>query len=262
MAFDPAVFEAELALGLVPTEEMPRRAQDALEAGYDGAGVVRMAVLEKPSGWEVDQVVPRMLEDLRLRRIEATEGAVRLGRVRAERILASGEDPLLSASYFDDLAKRADYPVELVDCVGYFEDVLAFGLDDEEMRAIALGQLRELVDPELYRRRVEEGKAAWEAVRAERQERARQDWPFVLNSPGGRSLLREWLREKFGEARLALAIQVGAWVVLGWSLGSWRTVVFGLLLAVPFSVGIGALGLILRLRRKRKDELLRMGYWE
>ena len=260
--FDPAVFEAELALGFIPTEEMPRRAQDALEAGYDGAGVVRMAVLEKPSGWEVDQVVPRMLEDLGLRRIDVADAAVRLGRVRAERILASGEDPLQSAAYFDDLAKRADYPVELMDCVSYFDDVRAFDLDDEKIREIALGQLRELLDPELHGRRVAARKAAWEAAGQERQEKAREDWPFVMNSPGGRSLLRERVREKFGEARLVLAIQMGAWVVLGWCLGSWRTVVFGLLVAVPLSVGIGALGLILRLRRERKDKLLRMGYWE
>ena len=46
MPFDPAKFEAEVALKLTPTERLPAAAQDALEAGFDGPHVLRMAILE------------------------------------------------------------------------------------------------------------------------------------------------------------------------------------------------------------------------
>jgi hypothetical protein len=58
MPFDPARFEAEVALDLIPTEKLPAVAQDALEAGFDGPHVVRMAILEPEAGWAIDQALP------------------------------------------------------------------------------------------------------------------------------------------------------------------------------------------------------------
>jgi hypothetical protein len=57
MPFDLATFEAEVALKLIPTERLPSVAQDALEAGFDGPHVVRMAVLEPVADWGIDQAL-------------------------------------------------------------------------------------------------------------------------------------------------------------------------------------------------------------
>jgi hypothetical protein len=46
MPFDPATFEAEVAIKLIPTERLTLVAQDALEAGIEGPHVLRMAILE------------------------------------------------------------------------------------------------------------------------------------------------------------------------------------------------------------------------
>jgi len=57
MAFTPETFEAEVALKLIPTERLPSVAQDALEAGYDGRHIRRMAALEPNAFWAIDQAI-------------------------------------------------------------------------------------------------------------------------------------------------------------------------------------------------------------
>ena len=85
MPFDPAIFEAEVALNLIPTE---------------GLRVVRMAILDRRDGWAIDQALPHMLDELGRQPIPRKEAALRLAHQRDQRILASGEDPLLSLCYF------------------------------------------------------------------------------------------------------------------------------------------------------------------
>lgn len=50
MSFDPATLEAEIALKLIPTERLPSIAQDALEGGFEGPHILRMAILEPDAG--------------------------------------------------------------------------------------------------------------------------------------------------------------------------------------------------------------------
>ena len=64
MSFDPATFEAEVALRLIPTEQLPRVAQNPLEEGLDGPHVLRMAILEPDAGWAIDQALAPMLVEL------------------------------------------------------------------------------------------------------------------------------------------------------------------------------------------------------
>jgi hypothetical protein len=96
MAFDPQQFASEAALGLIPSESFPSAAQDALEAGFDGKWILRMAVLENPSGWEVDQVLPKMFAELNITLPKPKEAALLLAKIRVHRIQATGEDPLKS----------------------------------------------------------------------------------------------------------------------------------------------------------------------
>ena len=64
MSFDLATFEAEVALRLIPTEQLPAVAQNALEEGFDGPHVLRMAIMEPHAGWAIDQALPPMLAEL------------------------------------------------------------------------------------------------------------------------------------------------------------------------------------------------------
>ena len=125
MHFDPGAFEAEVALKLIPTESLPLVAQDALEAGFSGPHVVRMAVLDRKDGWAIDQELPLMLGDLGCREIPPREAALRLARRRAHRVLETGEDSLAAISYFHQLMIAADYPRELIE-LAYFEDDALF----------------------------------------------------------------------------------------------------------------------------------------
>jgi hypothetical protein len=160
MPFDPAIFEAEVALKLIPTEQLPLIAQDALEAGFDGPQVVRMAIIEPRYGWEIDQALPSMLAELGCHSILPQEAALRLAHQRAQRILETGEDPLPSIHYFYRLMRAADYPSELID-VGYFDDT-CYTDDPEEKRAYAREVLEDLLSPELRQKRLAQRKAAWE----------------------------------------------------------------------------------------------------
>jgi hypothetical protein len=159
MPFDPASFESEVALKLIPTEQLPMVAQDALEGGFDGPHVLRMAILEPSAGWAIDQALPPMLAELGCQAIPPKEAALRLAQIRARRILETGEDPIPSLPFFYRLMWAADYPEELIE-LGYFDDV-NFGLFDvpEEKRTRAREALEELLSPELRQKRlIEKGR--------------------------------------------------------------------------------------------------------
>ena len=66
MSFDLRKLQAEISLDRIPPERLPSVAQNALEAGYDGPAILRMAILERPSGWETNQLLPAFLKELGL----------------------------------------------------------------------------------------------------------------------------------------------------------------------------------------------------
>lgn len=160
MAFHPPLFEAQVTLKLIPTEKLPSIAQDAMEAGFDGPCVVRMAVTEPQFLWKIDQELPSMLAELCLRQLDVKEAALRVAIHRAKEILGSGEDPLLSTGFFFSLMLTADYLPELVN-LAYLEDVCPLELSSiEQQREFALEELRVLISPELRQERVEERRVA------------------------------------------------------------------------------------------------------
>jgi len=135
MPFDPQEFAAKVSLGEIPSEERPSLAQDALEAGFDGPALVRMAVLTKPSGWEVDQFVPRVLEELKVLKPKTAEAAIFLVKKLAWRILETNEDPLPSLSYFHRLFWLADAPTEMAG-LAYADEMIYGGTDDDTRQAL------------------------------------------------------------------------------------------------------------------------------
>lgn len=253
MPFDPATFEAELALKLIPTERLPAFAQDALEAGFEGPHVIRMAILEPTAVWAIDQALPPMLAELGCHSITPKEAALRLAQQRAKRILETGEDPLPSLPYFYRLMQSADYLEELME-LGYLEEDYRFFTEenDDVQRAQAHEAIENLLSPELRERRHAERQAAWEREQA----KAKEEWPYVLNSPTGRTLLKKRYKEKLIEMRQLLWIEFVAWIMLGLAFSSWRTTVIGYIVTVPVLFLLLYLGEYRRMKRERRDLLL------
>jgi hypothetical protein len=254
MAFEPGIFEAELALKLISKERLPAVARDALEVGFDGPRVVRMSVLDPKDGWEIDQALPPMLGELGCQLLSPKEAALRLAQDRARHILARGEDPLPSIEYFHGLMLAAGYPDELIDLASLDDDDIVYR-DVEEKRVRAREALEELLSPELRQKRTAARKAAREQVQA----RIRSEWPYVLNSPSGRALLKERHVARVGELRSILWIDVVAWCILGWALGSWRVAAIGYAVSALVLIVLPAWGVYLGMRRERRDILLRRG---
>lgn len=255
MPFDLATFEAEVALKLIPTERLPSVAQDALEAGFDGPRVVRMAVLEPVADWGIDQALPPMMEELGCKAISPEDAALHLARQRARHILETGEDPLPSMPYFYRLMLAADRLEELYELAYFDDDDIFYSDDPEEKRTRAREALEELLFPELRQRRRLERQAAWE----QEQAKIKSEWPYVLNSLSGRALLQERYIEKITEMRPFLWIEIVVWVFAGWILSSWRTTAVGFIVSMLFIFTFPILGEYLRMKRERRDTLLRRG---
>jgi hypothetical protein len=102
--FDSLLAEERIALNMI--QPLQRLAWDALEAGLDGASIRRLAALEQPSGFELDEVLPRAMQEMGLRKLEPGEAADRMARRRAAEILATGADPLQYTVEFERLWQR------------------------------------------------------------------------------------------------------------------------------------------------------------
>ena len=111
--FDRQLLEAKLALDLIPPADMPTVALDALEAGIDGKATRRLAVLERPTYFEVAEVLPRVMEEWDISHIPIREAALRVARSIAQDILRGGEDPLRHIRDFEQLWILADHSEEL-----------------------------------------------------------------------------------------------------------------------------------------------------
>lgn len=255
MSFDLSTFEAEVSLKLISTEQLPSCAQDALEASYNGPRVLRMAILDPRYGWEIDQALPPMMAELGCQLIPPDEAALRLARQRAQKILNRGEDPLPHLNYFSKLMVAADYPRDLIE-LGNLEEDFEFLVDEpSERRELAIEALADLLSPELRNKRRDERLAEW----TRRQEESKRDWPYIFNSPRGRSILKERYKESLAYIRPIFVIEAVAWLLVGWAYSSWRTAVIGYVICIPLFFAMPLLGEYRRLKRERRDTLLRMG---
>lgn len=115
MAFDPRATEARIALDLISTTDMPRLAWDALDAGLDGPAVRRLAALEFPTVFQVRELLPRVMEELKLAKLDKGQAALVLAKIRAQEIVRSESDPFQHLRDFEHLWIQADYCKELSD---------------------------------------------------------------------------------------------------------------------------------------------------
>jgi hypothetical protein len=208
-----------------------------------------MAILEKPSGWEVDQVLPRMLKELDVELSEPRLAAIHLTRVRIERIQRMGEDPLDSIGYFYKLLCVADYPSEL-SRLGWLGDCFEYA-DEAEIRNEAIQAMEEFLDPELAERRREGRFAAYDESR-------KLEWPFVFDSPSGRKLFQQRWKERMVELRPLFRFMLITCPLVGWALGTWKLALIGLGL-VPFGVAAAAFGVYRKMKRECQNHRWRHG---
>jgi hypothetical protein len=148
MPFDREMIEAKLALNLIASVDMPRIAWDALEAGLDGPSIRRLAALERPTFFEVREVLPRVSEEMGLSRLSTGEAALRLARQRASEILESGDDPLLHTRDFEQLWVRAGYPREIAGVGKLYDEVYiaeSMNQSEEKIRTWVTARLTDLV---------------------------------------------------------------------------------------------------------------------
>jgi hypothetical protein len=121
MPFDRELLEARLALDLIASADWPKVAQDAMEAGVDGPATLRLAVLEKPSFFEIRDLLPRVTEEMRLSGLSKGIAAERIAKSLAGEILNSGKDPLRYLRELEWLYIKSDYAKE-VRPVGTLDD--------------------------------------------------------------------------------------------------------------------------------------------
>jgi hypothetical protein len=134
---DREQIEARLALNLIASADMPLIAQDALEAGLDGPATLRLAILERPTYFEVAEVLPRVMTELGLAQITIGEAALRVAKETAREILRNGDDPLRHVQAFQSLWVRSKYAKEIQTLGTLYEDVwFARSMDrsDEQIR--------------------------------------------------------------------------------------------------------------------------------
>jgi hypothetical protein len=99
--FDRQLTEAPLALDFIFSDEMPRRAWDALESGLDGPAIRRRAARERPTIFEVMEILPKTMEEMQIVRFRFDQAARRLADSRAREILRTGVDPLQCTREFE-----------------------------------------------------------------------------------------------------------------------------------------------------------------
>ena len=148
MPFDREIIEARLALDLISSNEMPKIAWDALEAGLDGPAIRRLAALEKPTWFQVREVLPQAAKEMQLAKVPIGEGAYRIARQHAQEILETGADPTRYTRELEYLCVRAGWPKELSGYGALDDDVYiarANGRPETEIRAWLIQRLKELV---------------------------------------------------------------------------------------------------------------------
>jgi hypothetical protein len=119
--FDRELIEAELALDLIPSEKVPELAWQALEAGLDGRWIRRLASLERPTFFEVADVLPKAKIEMGLDDATVGKAALIVASRWAKEILERGEDPLLHTKKFEWLWIKAGYADE-INSVGNLDD--------------------------------------------------------------------------------------------------------------------------------------------
>jgi hypothetical protein len=151
MTFDREQLEAKLALDLIASADMPTIAWEAWESGVDGGPATRrLGSLERPTYFEVSEVLPRVMQELGLSQISRDEAALRIARRRSKEILESGDDPLQHVRDFESLWIGSGYPLEISALGTLYDDVWiaqSTGQSETEIRQAVISTLKSFAEP-------------------------------------------------------------------------------------------------------------------
>lgn len=116
MAFDPDLFAAKWYCSMVNPEDMPSFAADALEAGFDGPALRRLAGLIKPTSRDIGTLLDEVLDEIGEIKVRSKEqGIFKLAKTVAQAIVDGQIDPFQGAERLSHYAMEARYPAELVE---------------------------------------------------------------------------------------------------------------------------------------------------
>jgi hypothetical protein len=109
--FNPDLFVAKWYCSEVGPEDMPAFAADALEAGFDGPSLRRLAGLLKPTSGEIGTLFREALLEIGSVKIQTEDQAVlALSRATATGIVEGRMDPIQGAEVLARYAGKLGYP--------------------------------------------------------------------------------------------------------------------------------------------------------
>jgi hypothetical protein len=120
--FNLNLFVAKWYCSKVRREDMPAFAADALEAGYDGPALRRLAGLIKPTSYEIGTLFQDALREIGQIKVRSFEQAVFfLSRITAADIVEGRMDPLLGTCILADYARQLGYPEHLAEFFALYD---------------------------------------------------------------------------------------------------------------------------------------------
>jgi hypothetical protein len=149
MPFDRQLIEAKISLDLIASADMPDVACEALEAELDGPAIRRLASLQRPTYFEVRDVLAGAMEEMGLREIPHAEAARRLAQQIAQNILNGNDDPLQHVRDFESLWIRSGYP-KTISSLGTLHDDIwiaeSTGQSQKQIREWVIARLKEFAE--------------------------------------------------------------------------------------------------------------------
>jgi hypothetical protein len=116
--FNPDLFVAKWYCSKVGPENMPGFAADALEAGYDGNALRRLAGLVRPTARDVGDLFERALHEIGTVKVQSEEQAfIFQSRQVAIEIVEGGIEPLRGAEILAGYAMALGYPAYIAEFV-------------------------------------------------------------------------------------------------------------------------------------------------
>ena len=117
--FNPDLFVAKWYCSKVGPEDMPQFAADALEAGFDGFALRRLAGLIRPTSRDIGDLFERALREIGTVKVQSeAQAMVFESRLIARDIVEGRIEPVYAADILAKYAMRLDYPDFLV---GFFQ---------------------------------------------------------------------------------------------------------------------------------------------
>jgi hypothetical protein len=113
---------AEHVLGRLSYADLPNVAVQALELGYDGPAIRRLASLDKPSYFGVGDLFEKVAVEIGVGQISKKDASIYLSKEIAKAILSGSKEPLGGAYEIWLLCAAADYPDQLLIFGGLDQD--------------------------------------------------------------------------------------------------------------------------------------------